>query len=66
MFFCKISTHDYKNLCLLNTFGIEERHMKDDEGVYDDFKEHLDHDSVGWYKGILLWKKKYPLLSINL
>ena len=54
MLFCKVSTHDYKNLCLLNIFGIEERHMKDDEGVYDDFKEHLDHDSVGWYKGILL------------
>lgn len=66
MMFCKISIHNYENPCLLNILGVEERHIKDDGRVYDEFKEKLDHNSLGWDKEVLLWERKYPLLPINL
>ena len=54
MMLCKISIHNYENPCLLNILGVEERHIKDGGRVYDEFKEKLDHNSLGWDKEVLL------------
>ena len=62
--FTKTSLHDYENLCSLDCLGIEEKHEKNDEFVYVEFRKQLVRDSLGNYGTNLIWKENYPPLRI--
>ena len=43
--------------------GIEEKHEKNNEFVYGEFRKHLDRDSFGNYETNLIWKEHHPPLG---
>ena len=63
--FTKTSLHDYENLCSLDCLGIEEKHEKNSEFVYREFRKELGRDSLGNYETNLIWKENHPPLRSN-
>ena len=63
--FTKTSLHDYENLCSLGCLGIEEKHEKNNEFVYGEFRKQSGRGSVGNYENNLIWKKNHPPLRSN-
>ena len=63
--FTKTSLHDYENLCSLDCLGIEEKHEKNNEFVYGEFRKQLGWDSFGNYETNLIWKDNHPPLCSN-
>ena len=63
--FSKTSLHDYENLCSLDCLGIEEKHEKNNEFVYGEFRKQLGRDSFGNHKTNLIWKENHPPLRSN-
>ena len=45
--FTKTSLHDYEKLCSLDCLCIEEKHDKNNESVYQEFRKQLGRDPVG-------------------
>ena len=41
MMFSKTLVHDYENLCSLDVLGVKEEHVRQDEIMYDEFKNNL-------------------------
>ena len=63
--FTKTSLHDYKNLCSLDCLDIEEKHEKNSEFVYREFRKQLGRDSFGNYETNLIWNENHPPLRSN-
>ena len=63
--FTKTSIHDYENLCSLDCFGIEEKHEKNNQFVYGEFRKQLGWDSFGNYETNLIWKENHLSLRSN-
>ena len=63
--FTKTSLHDYENLCSLDCLGIEEKHEKNNEFIYGEFRKQLGRDSLGNYETNLIWKENHPPLRSN-
>ena len=63
--FTKASMHDYENVCSLDCLSIEEKHEKNNEFVYGEFRKQLDRDSLGNYETNLIWKENHPPLRSN-
>ena len=57
--------HDYENVCSLDCLSIEEKHEKNNEFVYGEFRKQLDRDSLGNYETNLIWKENHPPLRSN-
>ena len=57
--------HDYENLCSLDCLGIEEKHEKNNEFIYGEFRKQLGRDSLGNYETNLIWKENHPPLRSN-
>ena len=45
--------------------GIEEKHEKNNEFVYGEFRKQLGRDSLGNYETNLIWKENHPPLRSN-
>ena len=45
--FTKTFLHNYESLSSLDCLGIEEKHLKNNEFVYGEFRKQLDRNSVG-------------------
>ena len=65
IFFTKTSLHDCEKLCSLDCFGIEEKHQKNNEFVYGEFRKQIGQDSFGNYETNLIWKENHPPLRSN-
>ena len=62
--FTKTSLHDYEKLCSLDCLCIEEKHDKNNEFAYQEFRKQLGRGSVGNYETNLIWTENhFPLLS---
>ena len=60
--FIKTSLHGYENLCGLDCLGIEEKHEKNNEFMYGEFRKQLGRDSFENYETNLIWKENHPPL----
>ena len=65
LLFSKTSLHDYENLCSLDCLGIEEKHSKPDDLVYEKFRKQLHRSPEGFYETGLIWKEDHPHLNNN-
>ena len=65
IFFTKTSLHDREKLYSLDCFGIEEKHQKNNEFVYGEFRKQIGQDSFGNYETNLIWKENHPPLRSN-
>ena len=65
MMFSKTSVHNYENPYSLDVLGVKEECIRQDELVYDEFKNQLSQSSEGWYETNLFWKEKHPPLNTN-
>ena len=65
IFFTKTSLHDCEKLYSLDCFGIEEKHQKNNEFVYGEFRKQIGQDSFGNYETNLIWKENHPPLRSN-
>lgn len=64
MLFTQSSMHDYQKLCDLDVLGIKEP-LKEQQPIYEDFKEQLSQSEEGWYETGLLWKPRVDHLPSN-
>ena len=60
--FTKTSLHAYENSCSLDCLSIKEKHEKNNEFVYGEFRKQLGRDSFGKYETNLIWKEHHPPL----
>ncbi|XP_022781218.1 uncharacterized protein LOC111322405 [Stylophora pistillata] len=56
---------DYEQLCALDALGLADTYEKDQQAVYDEFKEQLERNPAGWYQTRLPWKGTHPTLPTN-
>ena len=61
--FSRASLHDYENLCSLNCLGIKEKHEKDNEFIYGEFRKQFGRDLVENYETNVLWKENHRPLG---
>ena len=59
------SLDDYDRLCRLDVLGLEDRPEGDQESVYKEFKEQLQHSDEGYYTTGLPWKVNHQTLESN-
>ena len=57
--------HDYESLCSLDCLGIEEKHQKTNDFVYEEFRKQLGRGPEGYYETNLIWKESHPKLLNN-
>ena len=65
MLLTQISQVDYEDSYRLDVLGLEDKPMKDQSNVYDEFKEQLTRDESGWYETGLPWCGNHPPLPNN-
>ena len=56
---------DYEQLCSLDVLGLEDRADRNQQCVFEEFKEQLRQSAKGWYKTGFLWKHGHELLPNN-
>ncbi|KAK3742407.1 hypothetical protein QZH41_020716, partial [Actinostola sp. cb2023] len=65
MLLTQTSQADYEELCRMDVLGLADTPSNDQDNVYEEFKEQLKRDPVGWYETGLPWKGNHPSLPNN-
>ena len=61
----RTSSADYEQLCSLDVLGLEDKADRNQQSVYEEFKEQLRQSAEGWYETGLLWKHGHEPLPNN-
>ena len=61
----RTSSADYEQLCSLDVLGLEDTADRNQQSVYEEFKEQLRQSAEGWYETGLLWKHGHEPLPNN-